>query len=390
MCNMIERIAHARRLAERLGRNPIVGMLDPRQVGKTTLAGQLVASWEGPIHRFDLQLPSDLARLQEPELPSPPLEGLVILDKIQRVPEIFPVLRVLVDRTDNATTFLVLGSASGNLLRQSSETLAGRIAYLDLVPLCGDEVGVDGLDELWNRGGFPRSFLAGSDDKSYDWRTDFIRTFLERDLPQLGVTVPSATMHRFWTMLAHSHGTGWNAAALASAFGVSAHVVRTYVDSLTSTLVVRQLQPWYENVKKRQVKSPKVYIADTGLLHGLLGLPDLDAVLSHPVAGYSWESLMINEIAASLRAAPHDLYFWRTHAGAELDLFVQHRGHRLGFEIKRTTAPGTTKSLRSAIETLRLDHSYVVHAGTYSFPLDKHITAVASASLGDVLRDDMR
>jgi hypothetical protein len=387
---MIERTAHARRLAELLGRNPIVGLLGPRQLGKTTLAGQLVAGCEGPIHRFDLELPSDLARLQEPELALSPLEGLVILDEIQRVPEIFPVLRVLVDRTDNATTFLVLGSASGNLLRQSSETLAGRIAYLDLAPLCGDEVGVDGLDELWNRGGFPRSFLAGSDDESYDWRTDFIRTFLERDLPQLGVTVPSATMHRFWTMLAHSHGTGWNAAALASAFGVSAHVVRTYVDSLTSTLVVRQLQPWYENVKKRQVKSPKVYIADTGLLHGLLGLPDLDAVLSHPVAGYSWESLMINEIAASLRAAPHDLYFWRTHAGAELDLFVQHRGHRLGFEIKRTTAPGTTKSLRSAIETLRLDHSYVVHAGTYSFPLDKHITAVASASLGDVLRDDMR
>ncbi len=364
----------------------MVGILGPRQVGKTTLARQVAGGRHGPVHHFDLELPSDLVRLQEPELALAPLTGLIVLDEIQRLPEIFTVLRVLVDRPDNTATFLVLGSASGQLLGQSSETLAGRIAFLDLPPLSADEVGIDSLDHLWNRGGFPRSFVADSDAASFEWRNNFTRTFLERDLPQLGITVPSQAMRRFWTMLAHSHGTTWNGAAFGAAFGISDFLMRRYLDTLTSALVIRQLQPWYENVKKRQVKSPKVYIVDTGLLHSLLDLADLTAVLSHPIVGYSWESLMISEVSANLKAAPRDLFFWATHAGAEIDLFLIHNGQRLGFEIKRTATPKITKSMRSAIETLRLDRAFVIHAGQHSFPLGDNIEAIAAKSLADALR----
>ncbi len=337
--------------------------------------------WDGDVHHFDLELPSDLGRLQEPELALAPLGGLVVLDEIQRLPEIFTILRALVDRPENSATFLVLGSASGQLLQQSAETLAGRIAFLDLPPLAGREVGIEAIDRLWNRGGFPRSFVADSDAASFEWRSNFTRTFLERDLAQLGINVPSHTMRRFWTMLAHSHGTTWNGAKFGAAFGLSDHVMRTYLDTLTSALVVRQLQPWYQNVKKRQVKSPKVYITDTGLLHSLLELPSLAAVLSHPIAGYSWESLIISEVASNLDAAPHDLYFWATHAGAELDLFLIRNGQRLGFEIKRTTTPKITKSMRSAMETLELDRAYVIHAGQHTYPLSDKALAVAANTL---------
>jgi len=383
---MLPRNAHLSDLTRLLQHNPVVAVLGARQVGKTTLARQYADSHAGPVHHFDLESPGDLARLQDPELALSTLTGLVVLDEIQRLPELFTVLRVLVDRRENHTQFLILGSASGTLLRQSSETLAGRIAYLDLPPLNAEEVGSDNLDRLWNRGGFPRSFLADDDAASFEWRENFVRTFLERDLPQLGITVPAQTMRRFWTMLAHSHGSTWNAATFASAIGLSAHIIRNYLDILTSALVVRQLQPWFENVKKRQVKSPKIYIADTGLLHTLLSLRDLDAVQSHPSAGYSWESLQIAEISNALRAAPRDLYFWATHAGAELDLFTVSNGRRLGFEIKRSTSPSMTKSLHSAIETLGLDRAFVVHAGEHTYPIADRVTAVAAAALRQGLR----
>jgi hypothetical protein len=382
---MIDREAHLADLSRLIDHNPVVAVLGARQVGKTTLARQFATTWNGPIHHFDLESPGDLARLQDPELALSTLTGLVILDEIQRLPEIFTVLRVLVDRPDRSTQFLILGSASGTLLQQTSETLAGRIAYLDLAPFTSDEVGTNNLNQLWNRGGFPRSYLADDDTASFEWRENFTRTFLERDLPQLGITIPSSTMRRFWTMLAHSHGTTWNAAAISSALGLSAHIVRTYLDMMTSALVIRQLQPWFEKVKKRQVKSPKVYVADTGLLHVLLSLQDLDALLAHPVAGYSWESLLVAEIGSALGAAPRDLYFWATHGGAELDLFTIHHGQRLGFEIKRTTAPRMTKSLHSALETLRLDRAYVVHAGEHSFPMSDRVTAVPATTLRRVL-----
>lgn len=382
---MILRESHLLRLSGLLDRNPVAGVIGPRQVGKTTLARQLTEQWPTDVHHFDLELPSDLARLQEPELTLAPLSGLIVLDEIQRVPEIFSVLRVLVDRPRNPATFLVLGSASGQLLRQSSETLAGRVAFLDLPPLSTKEVGSNALDDLWNRGGFPRSFVADTDTTSFEWRESFTRTFLERDLPQLGITTPSQTMRRFWTMLAHSHGSTWNSSAFGAAFGMSDHVMRTYLDTLTSALVVRQLQPWFENVKKRQVKSPKVYVADTGLLHALLGLRGLLDVLSHPIAGYSWESLMIAEVASTLDVAPSGLYFWATHGGAELDLFLHHNGQRLGFEIKRTTTPKITKSIRAAMETLKLDRAFIIHAGGHSFPLGDNVEAVAAHALDDAL-----
>ncbi|MGA9597854.1 MAG: ATP-binding protein [Acidimicrobiia bacterium] len=382
---MIARDVHLRRLSWLLDHNPAVAVLGARQVGKTTLARQYAEACTGPVHHFDLESPADLARLQDPELALSSLTGLVVLDEVQRLPGVFAVLRVLIDRPGTTAQYLILGSASGALLRQTSETLAGRIAYLDLTPFTSDEVGVAHLNRLWNRGGFPRSFLAEDDGASFKWREDFTRTFLERDLPQLGITVPSQTMRRLWTMLAHSHGTTWNAAAFSKALGLSGHLVRSYLDMLTSALVVRQLQPWFENVKKRQVKSPKLYVADTGLLHTLLSLSDLDAVLAHPVAGYSWESLLIAEIAAALGAAPRDLYFWATHAGAELDLFTIQDGHRLGFEMKRTTAPRMTKSLHSALDTLRLDRAYVVHAGEHTFPMDDRVTALAATAVHETL-----
>ena len=377
---MFNRDHHVETCMELLRDVPCVAILGSRQVGKTTLAGQLSARWPGPTHHFDLELPSDIARLTEPELTLGRLDGLIVLDEIQRRPELFPVLRVLVDRQPQRR-FLILGSAAPELLRQSSETLAGRIAYHDLPPLTLDEVGSSELDRLWERGGFPRSYLSASPSSSFRWRFDFIRTFVERDLPQLGSSVPSATHDRFWRMLAHVHGQTWNSARFASSFGVSDSTVRRYLDTLTSALVVNQLMPWHENVGKRQVKSPKVYVADSGLLHALLDLPNRAAIERHPVLGASWEGFIISQIAHISGSRRDQRYFWATHAGAELDLLLADGATRIGVEVKRTTTPSVTRSLRSAIETLRLDQAFVVHGGEHTFALGDGVEAVAAAHI---------
>jgi hypothetical protein len=367
-----------------LARNPVVAILGARQVGKTTLARAHADRQKGGVTVFDLERPQDLARLADPELALADLKGLVILDEIQRQPELFPVLRTLVDRPRSPARFLVLGSASPDLLRQSSESLAGRIAYHTLSPLSLDEVGPAALERLWLRGGFPRSFTARSLRESAAWRQDFIRTFLERDIPQLGLGVPAATLRRFWTMLAHYHGQVWNASEFARAFGVSDHTVRRYLDVLTATFVVRVLQPWSENIGKRQVKSPKVYLADSGLLHSLLGLEALNDLEGHPKVGASWEGCGLGLVAERLGVEPDQCHFWATHAGAELDLLIARGRTRLGFEFKRTTAPRPTPSMRAALADLRLSRLDVIHAGDETFPLAPRIRAVA---IGRILED---
>ncbi len=378
---MILREAHLIALQSRLAEFPVVGLLGARQVGKTTLARLLAERFEVPVTRFDLERPEDLARLEDPMLALQDLPGLVVLDEVQRLPGLFPVLRVLADRPAPAARFLVLGSSSPDLLRQSSESLAGRIGYYELPGLGVTEVGPENSLRLWLRGGFPRSFLAGSEAASLRWRRSFIQTYLERDLPSLGVRVPAFTLHRFWRMLAHYHAQCWNGAELARAFGVSSSAVRNYLDILTGTLVVRQLQPWFENIDKRQVKAPRVYLADTGLLHALLGLEDRDALEGHPKVGASWEGYVIDQLLQRLAIPWSEASFWAAHSGAEVDLFLIHNGRRLGFEVKRTTRPTTSRSMHAAIEALHLDALHVIHAGERSFPLREGIEAIAFQDL---------
>ncbi len=378
---MITRLRHLDRVENLLRTHPVVAILGARQVGKTTLARQVGEESKKPQTRFDLEDPSDLARLDDPMLALAGLRGLVILDEVQRRPELFPTLRVLVDRPDNAARFLVLGSASPALLRQTSESLAGRIAYHDLDGFALDEVGPADTDRLWLRGGFPRSFLARDGADSAEWRRSFVRTFLERDLPALGVQIPSSTLHRFWQMLAHYHAQTWNGAELARAFGVSATTVRRYLDLLEAALVVRVLPPWFENVGKRQVRAPKVYIADSGLLHSLLGIESSEDLMGHPKVGASWEGFAMKELAIRLGARPEEMHFWGTHNGAELDLLVIRGQRRLGFELKRTTTPAATRSMYSALDTLGIERIDVLHAGEHTFPLAQQIRAVAFARL---------
>jgi predicted AAA+ superfamily ATPase len=374
---VIARTASLKRLEGLLARHRIVAILGARQVGKSTLARQLQERRRGVVTVFDLEDPADLARLAEPMLVLGPLRGLVVLDEVQRRPELFPVLRVLVDRPRPLARFLLLGSASAELLRQSSESLAGRIAYHEFGGLTLDEVGSPRLDRLWLRGGFPRSFLARSDGASAEWRREFVRTFLERDLPQLGVTIPAGTLSRFWSMLAHYHGQIWNSSEFARSFGVADTTVRRYLDLLCGTFVVRQLAPWHENVGKRQVKAPKVYLADSGLLHTLLGLESTRDVEGHPKLGASWEGFALDTVVRHLGARRDECFFWATHAGAKLDLLVVRGRRRLGFEFKRTDAPTVTRSMRTALADLGLDRLSIVHAGKHTFPLAREIQAVA-------------
>ena len=362
---------------------PVVALLGARQVGKTTLAGQLAAAYSEPVVWFDLEDPADVARLEDPGLELRPLEGLVVLDEIHRLPDIFQLLRVLADRPGPPARFLVLGSASPELLRQTSESLAGRVAFHELDGFGLAEV--DDLERLWLRGGFPRSYLALSEPASRRWRDGFIRTLLARDLPELGSTIPSATLRRFWAMLAHWHGQIWNGAEFARAFGVSHATVRRYLDLLTSVFVVRQLQPWFENISKRQVRSPKIYMGDSGILHALLGLTSRTDVVSHPKVGASWEGFVIQQIVHLLRASPEQCFHWSTHTGAELDLLVMDGARRYGFEVKRSEAPRLTRSMRSALETLHLDRLDVVHAGTKRYRLADSVRALPAAELADTL-----
>ena len=382
---MIRRRAHHQRVVALLRDFPVVALVGARQVGKTTLARQ-VSQQLGGGERFDLEDPADLARLDDPMLALADLRGLVVLDEIQRRPELFPALRVLADRPRMPARFLVLGSASPELLRQSSETLAGRIAVHHLGGLDLGEVGAAAIDPLWLRGGFPRSYLARSHAASFAWRAEFIATFLERDLPQLGMPITPTAMRRFWTMLAHGHGQLLNTSELGRSFGVADTTVRRYLDLLTSAFVVRQLQPWSANLKKRQVRSPKVYIADSGLLHALLDLPDRRSLERHPKIGASWEGFLLEQVVRRLDVRPSQCHFWATHGGAEIDLFVERRRprrrpERLGFEFKRTTAPTVTRSMRHALEDLQLTELVIVHAGSETFPLGRRVRAVAAARL---------
>lgn len=377
----MQRPTHRAELLRRLRRSPVVALLGARQVGKTTLAAEIAQAWKGPVTTFDLEDPAHLARLADPRLALEPLKGLVVLDEIQRLPDTFPLLRVLADRRPLPARFLVLGSASPALLRQSSESLAGRISHYELPGLGLDEVRAQDADKLWLRGGFPRSFLARSEAASAEWRREFVRTFVERDLPQLGVTVPAATLRRFWAMLAHYHGQTWNSSEFGRSFGVADTTVRRYLDTLTSALVVRQLPPWAENLGKRQVKSPKVYLADSGLLHTLLGCERREALLSHPKLGASWEGFGIQAVIQRLGARPEECFFWGTYATAELDLLVVRGSTRLGFEFKRTSAPHATRSMHTALSDLKLARLDLVHAGADTFPLARGLRAVAFSRL---------
>ncbi|MDI1250257.1 MAG: ATP-binding protein [Lacunisphaera sp.] len=376
MKSPIPRDSAAAAVRRALAKNPVVALLGPRQCGKSTLARAIAAGSRRPVF-LDLENPADLAVLAEPMQALAGFRGLVVLDEVQRRPELFPVLRVLADRQPLPARFLVLGSASIDLLQQSSETLAGRMAFIDLAGFSLAEVGPAQLERLWRRGGFPRSFLAASEAQSAAWRTDFVRTFV--DLGQLGFNLPAAAVQRFWTMLAHYHGQTWNASELGRSLGVSDQTTRTYLDALTGALFVRQLAPWFENVGKRQTKAPKIYIRDSGLFHTLMGLADRRALLSHPKLGASWEGFAVEEVLA--RFPTRDAYFWATHAGAELDLLLLRNGRRIGFEFKFTDSPATTKSMRIALADLKLDHLWVVHPGTHRHPLAERIEAIGLAEL---------
>jgi predicted AAA+ superfamily ATPase len=340
-------------------------LLGPRQCGKTTLARQLAAGSKSIY--FDLENPIDLARLSEPMTALEHLRGLIVIDEVQRHPDLFPILRVLLDRKPLRVRFLILGSASPELLRQSSETLAGRIAIVEMGGFTLEEIGSPDLNRLWLRGGFPRSFLARTEAASTAWREDFIRTFLERDLAQLGVQVPSGTMRRFWTMTAHYSGGIWNSSEIGRSLGEAHTTVKRHLDLLSGALVVRVLEPWYVNVGKRLVKSPKVYIRDSGLLHALLGIRERRQLEGHPVVGGSWEGFVIEQILARLPQAR--AYYWRTQAGAELDLLLFLKGRRIGIEIKRADAPTMTSSMVSALKDLELHRLLVVYPGAIRYAL---------------------
>ena len=373
---MIQRYLAEQRLSAALRRAPVVVLTGPRQAGKSTLARQLVRPLRSNV--FDLEDPRDLARLGEPTLSLPPLAGTVIIDEAQRQPDLFPVLRVLVDEDRRPGRFLVLGSASPDLVGLSAESLAGRVTFVELPGLMLSDTGASGLDDLWTRGALPLSFLS-DDEGSARWRDDYIATFLERDLGGLGFRLPPTMMRRFWTMLAHYHGQTWNGAELARALGVSAPTVRHYLDSLTDSLMVRQLQPWFANVGTRQVKSPKIYLRDSGLLHRLLGLTTTTDLLGHPKVGASWEGFVIEQLLTLLET--RDAWFWGTHQGAEIDLLAEIAGQRVAFEVKRTDQPRMSPSVRTALDALSLDHVYVVHAGDQVFPLADRVTAVPAAVL---------
>lgn len=369
---MISRPELLGRIRNALLRSPVVAMLGPRQSGKTTLARMLLST--DSENYFDLEGGASLRRLEDPEIALGELRGLVVIDEVQRRPELFPVLRVLADRPRKPARFLLLGSASPALLRQSSESLAGRIEIIEIAGFTAHEVGHKRLDRLWLRGGFPKSFLASSENNSFSWRRSFLQTFLERDIPQLGIRVPALQLERFWTMLAHYHGQLWNAADPASSLGLSQPTVRSYLDLMTSLYMIRQLQPWHENLAKRQVKAPKIYLRDTGLLHALLGLRTRKDLLSHPKMGASWEGLVVEQVLQTFRF--DQAYFWATHQGAELDLFVMRGVHRIGIEVKRGDAPSLTPSMRIALTDLNLSHLWVVYPGATRYALHDRVTVL--------------
>ncbi len=376
--DMIDRDELLRTLTRAVDRSRVVALFGPRQSGKTTLARKLLSP--DSINYFDLEDPTSLARLDEPMTALRPLQGLVVIDEVQRRPELFPVLRVLADREDAPAKFLVLGSASGDLLRQTSESLAGRLETLTIGGFSLEEVGADAMDRLWVRGGFPRSFLAKSEDDSLAWRGGFVQTLLERDFPQWGIRVPTTALRRFWALIAHYHGQVWNGAEAARALGVGESTARRHLDLMTDAFMIRQLQPYHANLKKRQVKSPKIYVTDSGLLHQLLGIATPKDLVTHPKVGASWEGMVVEQV---LRSEPHDeAFFWATHQGAEIDLVLRRGDRLMGIECKRTDTPRITRSIRTAIDDLGLTRVAVVYPGQRGFPLGDSVDAVPLAHLG--------
>ncbi|MBI4664208.1 MAG: ATP-binding protein [Verrucomicrobia bacterium] len=356
-------------VAEGLRHAPVTALLGPRQCGKTTLAREL-ARQQGATY-FDLEDPEDQVRLANPKLVLEPLRGLVILDEIQRKPELTLLLRVLADRKPLPCRFLILGSASPDLMKEASDSLAGRAHFVDMTGFSIEEVGAERLSALWVRGGFPPAFLAESETTSWSWRQNFLRTFLERDLPQLGVRVGAETLRRFWTMVAHYHGQVWNASEIGASLGVSHHTTRHYLDLLAAAYMVRLLPPWFENVGKRVVRSPKIYVRDSGLLHLLLNLPDAGALQGHPKLGLSWEGFAVEQIVAL--TGERNAYFWATQSRAELDLLVLARGKRWGFEFKYQDAPAMTKSMHLALEDLKPERVWIVYPGSGTYPVHEKV-----------------
>lgn len=359
----------------------VCAILGPRQVGKTTLAKEFAQEYGADtVHFFDLEDPLDLAKLENPMLTLSNISGnLIVIDEIQRLPDLFPILRVLVDKHENKKKFLILGSASRDLIKQSSETLAGRIGYIELPPFALFEV--KNSKQLFDRGGFPRSYLAESDSDSYKWRQSYISTFLERDIPNLGFNVPAAQLRRFWLMLAHYHGQIFNASELARSLAISDHSVRNYLDILAGTFMVRILPPWFENIQKRQVKSPKIYFKDSGILNALTGITDTDQLFTYPRLGAFWEGFALEEVIRVVQATTNECYFWATHSDAELDLFILKDGKRLGFEFKYSDSPKISKSMRIALQDLSLDHLALIYPGKDIFPMDEKITAYGLDSI---------
>lgn len=352
---------------------PVTLLSGPRQCGKTSLARRLAAVRPGAY--FDLEDPETPLRTETAKAVLKDVRGLVVIDEVQRQPELFELLRVLADRRPLPSRFLILGSASPAIVKGASESLAGRVAYVDMAGFSLAEVGADNWKRLWARGGFPAAYLAGSAEKGHAWRMNFIQSFLERDMPQLGIRVPAPALRRFWTMLAHFHAQPWNAAELARAMGVKEDTARHYLDILTGGYMVRQLLPWFENTGKRLVKAPKVYFRDSGLLHSLLGLKTTDQVLSHPRFGFSWEGFALEQVVRAAQA-DRDAYFYRTHAGAELDLLIMRSGKSYGFEFKFADAPGPSKSMHVALKDLRLEHLWVVYPGERALPLADRISTL--------------
>jgi predicted AAA+ superfamily ATPase len=374
---MIKRTLLIQTIQRKLDTNRVVALIGPRQCGKTTLAREFVSP--SSVNYFDLEDPLSLASLDQPMTTLQDLTGLVVIDEIQRRPELFSVLRVLADRTPLPVHFLILGSASPALLRQSSESLAGRISTIQMSGFSLEEVGAQEQNILWRRGGFPLSFIASSEETSLNWRRDFVRTFLERDIPQFGFNIPSTSLFRFWSLLAHYHGQVWNAAEAARTLNVSEGTTHRYIDLLQDLFMVRLLQPWHANLGKRQVKSPKVYFRDTGLLHVLLGIRTEQELLQHPRSGGSWEGFVIEEVIKA--TTPEEAYFWGTHSGAELDLLLLKDGKRIGLECKRVDAPRLTPSMRAAVQDLELSKLLVIYPGSKPYPLVDNIQVIPLASL---------
>ena len=374
---MIARTSLFQNIQHALTQNRVVSLIGPRQCGKTTMARQFVSP--DSINYFDLEDPFSLARLDQPMVTLQELRGLVVIDEIQRRPDLFPVLRVLSDRSPLPAQFLILGSASPVLLKQSSESLAGRIATINMSGFSLAEVGIETQSQHWRRGGFPLSFLASSEEESLDWRKNFVQTFLERDVPQFGISIPATSLFRFWSVLAHFHGQVWNAAEAARTLNVSEGTARRYIDLLQDLFMVRQLQPWHINLSKRQVKSPKIYIRDTGLLHFFLGIRSEQELYLNPRSGASWEGYVIEETLKAL--APDEAFFWATYTGADLDLLLIKKGHRIGIECKRMDAPRLTQSMKVAFQDLHLDRLVVLYPGQHPYLLAERIDVLPIAKI---------